>query len=510
MSLQRIDGMFRHAWPGTHPGRPFDAEERAHVTVWFAREAGARLDAERAIRIGALPIGEREYETRAAFRARTDAPDRLYAELERYAASHALEIIARHWRSAVRRGRLADLTAAFGANLEIRTSPHGDPFRHREGWLHLPEHLAKHVHGAFGLHAWYRDARVEDPTLVGVPLPPAAVEKLYAFPAARGRNQTIGILAYAATHRESDYELAMRRLGIRRSDPIVKHVDGEHAVHEAARGADLEAATDVQIAAALAPEARIVVYEAPHDERGCLDAVRTAIFDEEYAPSVLSISYGIIERNWTRASLEILEELFVAAALLGISIFVASGDNGAELDGGGQPHVNAPASSPYVIACGATRVRGEGSKRAEVAWHRTGGGFGRAPVPAWQKAAQAWAERHGLRAGRGVPDVSAQCDPGYPVYFDGKELAMHGTSTIAPLWAALAARIDETATHRLGPAQTIGFFAPILYARSEELMRPITSGGNGYFEARAGWNPCAGLGVPDGSALERVLVRATS
>jgi kumamolisin len=74
------------------------------------------------------------------------------------------------------------------------------------------------------------------------------------------------------------------------------------------------------------------------------------------------------------------------------------------------------------------------------------------------------------------------------------------------MWAALAARIDETATNAFGDAQTIGFFAPLLYAQSRHVMRPVTSGGNGYFEARAGWNPCAGLGVPDGRALERMLV----
>jgi kumamolisin len=507
VSLQRIDGTFRDAWPGTSPGVPFDPDERARVTVWFGRAGGARSDARDVERTGALPVGERTYETRRGFAVRTRIDDRVLAEFERYCTQRRLTVEAHHWRSVVIAGRLEDLVAAFGANVDIRTSSHGDPFRHRHGWLHLPQHLATHVSGVFGLHAWCRTARVDHPTRDRVPLEPRAVARRYTFPLATGAGQTIGIIAYEATYRTSDYALAMRRLGVERADPILKRVDGERAARHADRGADLEAATDVQIACALAPGARVVVYEAPHDERGCLDAIRTAIFDDDYAPAAISLSYGIVERQWTRAARALLDDLFVAAATIGISVFVASGDNGAELDDDGRPHVNAPAASPYVLACGATKIeRDEHGRLCEVAWHRSGGGFGRARVPSWQTGAAAWAERHGIESGRGVPDVSAQCDPGYPVYFEGRELSMHGTSAVAPLWAALAARIDENATRAFGPTQTIGFFAPLLYANAAAIMLPIARGGNETFRARARWNPCVGLGTPNGLALERALL----
>ena len=506
MGLENVDGTFRHPWPGTTPGRPFDPDERVRLTVWFTSPVDNRSEGERAAHLGGLHVRERVYETRAALRARTDTGERIATEFERFCAAHGFARIERHWRSTVISGTLGELAAAFGAHVDIRTSPHGDAFRHRAGWLQLPPHLAPHVRGIFGFHQWYRPERIGATKRYGVPLEPRAVERRYAFPEARGAGQTIGILAYDASYLESDYELAMHRLGVRRSHPILKRVDGERAAHHPDTGADLEAATDVQIAASLAPGARIVVYEAPHDERGCLDAIRTAIFDEEYAPSVLSISYGIVERNWTRAALDLLDDLFIAAALLGISVFVASGDNATELDEDGRPHVNAPASSPFAIACGATEIRSDGAGTVdEIAWHRSGGGFGRAPVPAWQRAASTWAERHGIVPRRGVPDVSAQCEPGYPVYFRGRELSMHGTSTIAPLWAALAARINETAARAHGATRTIGFFAPLLYARSAEVVRPIVRGRNATFEAGAGWNPLAGLGVPNGAALEAAL-----
>ncbi|MBV8118267.1 MAG: S53 family peptidase, partial [Candidatus Eremiobacteraeota bacterium] len=213
-----------------------------------------------------------------------------------------------------------------------------------------------------------------------------------------------------------------------------------------------------------------------------------------FAPSVLSISYGWPEHVWTPVALRILDELFTAAALLGVSVFCSSGDNGAELDGEGKPHVVAPASSPLAVACGATAINADGT---ESAWSQTGGGFSaQFDVPPWQRAAQVSAARFGGDGGRGVPDVAAQQSPGYYVVMEGTELAMGGTSAVAPVWAALAARINQ----RLG--KPIGFFAPLLYRVSPSpLFGAITGGGNGRFQAGPGWNPCTGLGVPIGTAI---------
>jgi kumamolisin len=86
------------------------------------------------------------------------------------------------------------------------------------------------------------------------------------------------------------------------------------------------------------------------------------------------------------------------------------------------------------------------------------------------------------------------------VFFEGTKFAMGGTSTVAPMWAALAARFNQ----RLG--HSIGFFAPLLYAATREpIFRDVTVGGNDRYLSSAGWNPCTGLGVPIGSAIERAL-----
>ena len=89
--------------------------------------------------------------------------------------------------------------------------------------------------------------------------------------------------------------------------------------------------------------------------------------------------------------------------------------------------------------------------------------------------------------------------PGYSVSLDGVALAMGGTSAVAPVWASLTARINQ----RLGVP--CGLFSPLLYGAHEQLFRDVTEGSNGRFQARAGWNPCTGLGVPLAGAIEAAL-----
>ncbi len=90
--------------------------------------------------------------------------------------------------------------------------------------------------------------------------------------------------------------------------------------------------------------------------------------------------------------------------------------------------------------------------------------------------------------------------PGYAVFFEGSQLAMGGTSAAAPMWAALTARLNQ----RLG--KPLGFFAPLLYSGpANALLRDVISGGNDRYGCAASWNPCTGLGVPIGDAIEKAL-----
>jgi len=101
---------------------------------------------------------------------------------------------------------------------------------------------------------------------------------------------------------------------------------------------------------------------------------------------------------------------------------------------------------------------------------------------------------------RGVPDVCGDADPqtGYEVRVDGSATVIGGTSAVAPLWAALLARINAST------GKPVGYINPQLYGKPQDL-RDITQGNNGDFAAQPGWDACTGLGSPNGTVLASLL-----
>src|SRR6201999_281747 len=92
--------------------------------------------------------------------------------------------------------------------------------------------------------------------------------------------------------------------------------------------ADGEVMLDIEVAGAVAPQATIAVYFAPNTDAGFLDAITTAIHDTTHKPSVISISWGGPESAWTQQAMTAFDQAFQAAAAIGITVCVASGDNG--------------------------------------------------------------------------------------------------------------------------------------------------------------------------------------
>jgi kumamolisin len=501
-STERVPVPFTHrvVWPGASLVAEL-ASGDALVTAWLHPRRGGKVDGARAMNLGSTLPAQRAYADRAELAAATAADPSDVELLRRYCARFGIEVVATHWRSVALTGSIQQLVKAFGATAAIYQLEDKRRFRHRSDSLHVPPDIAAILQCALGIHQWPRSHAIGE--LHPKATPPSLAETLarYDFPDADGSGETIAVVQLRGEFRPDDFAACMKSQNIVAKTPIVKRVDNAELAHQTETAKDVESAIDTQIAAALAPGAQLVIYAAPDDERGVLDAIRTAIFDDDHRPSILSISFGFPEYLWTPAALAILDELFTAAALLGVTIFCASGDNGAELDASGAPHVLAPASSPFAHACGGTQLAKTDGNLSEVAWAKTGGGFSaRFPVPSWQAAATTVAAAYNVAAGRGVPDVAAEAMPGYCVYFNGTQFSMGGTSAVAPMWAGLAARIAQ----RLG--HPIGFFAPLFYgAQARGAFRAITSGGNDRYKSAAEWNPCTGLGVPIGTALEAVL-----
>ena len=249
--------------------------------------------------------------------------------------------------------------------------------------------------------------------------------------------------------------------------PAVSSVSVDHGTNRptgSPDGPDGEVMLDIEVAGAIAPKAKIVVYFAPNTSQGFLDAITHAVHDTVHKPSVISISWGGPESDWTGQAFQQFDQAFQAAAALGVTICVAAGDNGSS-DGvdDGQAHVDFPASSPNVLACGGTRLNASGTKiSSEIVWNEpnmgsTGGGVSdEFPLPNYQERAGVPASANpSHKVGRGVPDVAADADPatGYVVRVDGEDTVIGGTSAVAPLWAGLIARLNQGARQTRGIRQ---------------------------------------------------------
>jgi kumamolisin len=488
-----------------------DPNETATATVVVRAKAPS---APRAAELAALEPGQREYLTRAEFAEQFGASESDIAAVERFASDSGLTVVSssRARRSVELSGTIGALAAAFGADL--RSYQLGDQeFRGRKGTLSVPAALAPLVTGVFGLdnrpqaRSQFR-RRVRSAVAAASAFTPVQVATAYAFPTGfDGSGQTIALLELGGGFTTADLKTYFSGLGI--AEPSVSSVSvdaGKNAPAGDPNSADSEVLLDIEVAAAIAPGAKIVVYFAPNTDQGFLDAVTTIVHDTKHAPTILSISWGGPEATWTSQAFTNFDAAFADAATLGMTVLVAAGDSGSS-DGetDGLAHVDFPASSPHVLACGGTQLVADGAAiESETVWNggtsdgATGGGISDAfDLPAWQQTANVPPSVNaGARVGRGVPDVAGNADPqsGYDIYVDGSAGVVGGTSAVAPLWAALVARLNQAVGKQLG------FLNPTLYA-SPSALDDIVSGNNGAYTAGPGWDACTGLGSPNGARL---------
>jgi kumamolisin len=210
---------------------------------------------------------------------------------------------------------------------------------------------------------------------------------------------------------------------------------------------------------------------------------------------------------------------FAAAAAAGVTVFAASGDQGAyacqrydRTDH--RLSVSWPGSSPDVVSVGGTYVdlRTNGTRLDELGWEdilsQGGGGGGVSeifPRPSWQTGVAGVDNQYTTSPPRReVPDVAAAASAasGYSVYAGGDNAVVGGTSAAAPLWTGSFALIDELA--RLAIGHPLPFIAPLLYragALDPAAFYDVTLGGNRYYRAGSGWDYSTGLGAPDMARL---------
>src|SRR5215469_6843146 len=368
MASERITlrGSERRALPQSQMIGKADPNSRIQVTVLVCR------------RNSNLPEPRSERLTREEFASRFGADPADVERLEAFAANYDLTVmqvdLAR--RTVVLAGTVANMNEAFGTELLVFQSPHGS-FRGRVGMLHIPSGLQDIVVGVFGLDerpqaqahfrrltSWVRPAAAGDTSYT-----PIAVSRLYDYPKGNGSGQIVAIIELGGGFSSSDLQTYFSGLGLTTA-PSVTAVSIDGAQNKPVgdpNSADGEVLLDIEVVGAIAPAAKIAVYFAPNTDQGFLDAVTTAVHDTVRKPTVISISWGGPESTWTSQALNAFEQAFQDAALLGVTVCCAAGDNGSS-DGvnDGNAHVDFPASSPNALACGGTRLESSGTTTTEV------------------------------------------------------------------------------------------------------------------------------------------------
>jgi kumamolisin len=331
-----------------------------------------------------------------------------------------------------------------------------------------------------------------------------------------GTGQTIMLPEIDDLPSLDDLNLFATRFGLPSFDPILTlKRDPSWGTPERPAG---ETTLDLEIIHSVAPNARLVVYfSAPdfgHSDRA-FDQMVT-----DHLGSIISESLGSCEPDTPGGARNNYAAIEDRAVALGITHFVASGDNGAYTCGLDQDAAASfPATLPSVTAVGGTSVfeSAQGAYYQEHAWgspiDKSGGGGGASQyyaTPDFQKN-EAEPGGHGNRQ---VPDVSADADPstGFHIIFKGRDAQAGGTSAATPLWAATAALINQDLKRK--GLREVGYANPALYwmGENESKLIPhpyhdVVAGNNLFFDAGSGWDFATGWGSMDAAALDAAWIR---
>jgi kumamolisin len=338
-----------------------------------------------------------------------------------------------------------------------------------------------------------------------------------------GKGSTIVIFAFDG-FAQSDLDAFADMSNLPRFTPVV--VGGDLAPPVG------ETVMDLEVAHAIAPDARLVVVNAYPTVQG--DGTYEKIgqmfraADRDFPGAVWSLSIGwSCDAFPTATDLAPIRSALAAAQANGTTAFSASGDKaGLECKGGDEwssppgPSdigLDSVASLPEMTSVGGTTLSVDAGGRwlAEQAWvdvplsQGSAGGvsklFGR---PDYQRGVST--PRDATQ--RLVPDVAAVADPftGVGIFFEGKRQIGGGTSQSAPIWAGLTAVMNQYLVANGG--RQVGDLNPLLYqvAAGARLpgFRDVTLGGNAVDHATPGYDVVTGLGTPNVDNLVRNLLDA--
>ncbi|AKK30720.1 peptidase S53 [Mycobacterium sp. EPa45] len=455
------------------------------------------------------------------------APDRL----QRWATANGLSV---RWEPgagwAVLQGPPASVSTALGVPVHDYRNSSGEQFYASPEQPTVPAALRDSV-SALGRILSYTPYHSSSPSIRPLPtdvpdhsLPPDALRRIYNVrpltdSGYTGEGTTIVVFAFDGFD-QADLDMFTATYGLPRFAPEVVGGMPEQRNNEASM--------DLQVAHALAPGARMVLVNArPTVGTGgtyvkIADMMRDV--DRRFPGAVWSLSIGWgCDRMITAADLAPVQEAVADAVARGTTVFNATGDlAGLECKRGhdwsappgpSDVGLDAVASLPEVTTVGGTTLSTDENYRwlAELGWSdgplTQGSGGGTSALferPPWQSAAPDTALR------RLTPDISAVADTttGAVIVLNRQLVVGGGTSQAAPLWAGIAAVMNQFLIDNGGRA--LGDFNPTLYRIAAGATRPafhdIVLGTNAVAVAGPGYDMVTGLGSPDTDNLARDIL----
>ena len=489
----------------------------------------------------------RRYLTPDEFGRRFGPPDAEIEKLTAWLASRGFEIAAppAQRTSLAVRGTARAVNESFGVSMRDRIDDLGRPYHAPDREPQVPSTVREMVNVVASLNTRGQEP-ASVPALQAVPggfLRPADVARAFDIEELHaegllGQGQAVGIVSFDTYH-DSDivaFDRAMRtaeRAGA--EPPPVRRVRLPGAVTVPGDGSG-EVNLDIDVVKTIAPAAEIINYEGPNGPFGPI--IREIVSRQEV--DIVSISWGLCERKMDATERISDDAEFAAAAAVGISIFVASGDHGAHdcrfwpLPRTDQQYrdlglsVTAPGSKDVILVGGTYLSTNEdGSYLEETGWEdpltgwATGGGVSDVyQRPIWQVGPGV--DNEFSTGGRQMPDVAgpADSDSGWLVVYtppgetEASGSVSGGTSASAPFWAAsmlLARQLAEQEGVAAPGFGTLGTLGPLLYelandAQPGTLFNDVVRGGNLYRNATTGWDYATGLGSPRVGPLARAIV----
>jgi kumamolisin len=450
-------------------------------------------------------------------------------------------------------GTVKQMEQAFQVKLfDYSFAPGSDevPYRGRVGNIHVPAEVKDIVTGVFGLdNRRVARRRRKHPSseagsshaaaaIQNAPYIPSELATHYHFPSGDGSGQTVAVFEFAGGYFPNDLKAFCHKAGVAMPTVQAISVDGTStSQHDGTEG---ETMLDVEVLAGICPKAKIVAYFATFSEQGWIAALDALMQDHANDPGVVSISWGSPEddgQTWTAQAIEHINESFQEAAMLGITICIAAGDDGSsDAVKDGHAHADFPSSSPFVLTVGGTTIPVKGGTGPDIVWFEgtgvrdqnfkdgsTGGGVSELfPRPTWQNGINIKSVNPGMFVGRIYPDLAANADwfaSPYLLIVDGKSQPNGGTSAASPLVASLITLINASR----GPGHRLGYVTPVLYQTIGTGASAATVGslgctdvvkGNnktaqaGGYSAGPGYDAVSGWGTPNGVKLAAALAEA--